>query len=584
MKLTKLSFKNFRSFGHNEWNEINLDKNINLFIGKNNSGKSNILALLRALKTFELYKDETDEKQESHLEITDFFQLSIENILEFSFTVQIEKNDIEIYKEMTWLNYRPEGADTIYFEFKTKGNKGILTKSFIDDIEINTEEDQRRINAIFYPLTKKLLRIHEHKDVIKDALITSLPQDLNFLKALLKKIIILPQFRQITKGGGEYNVNGKSLIGKLNQMKNADYTHPDDLKKFKEIEKYIGELLNQENIEIKIPHNVDSIEIKIDNFTLPLDKLGTGTHELIIMVCAILLNKDDHIIGIEEPEIHIHPGLQKKLLKILSELNTIFLITTHSSALIDFAGDVNIHHIIHNGRESKMIPSTFPADIKLILDDLGYKSSDLLHSNCIIWVEGPSDKIILRKWLKLKDNKLIEGIHFSIMMYGGKLLSHLCYDDQYKVRNQQENDLINLFSINHNCAIILDSDKKNRNSKLRATGERIKNELKEKGYCWITKGREVENYIPVEIWDKYFKDIISKKINISFNDYDNINEVLEKACQKNKINISGNKKYNTNKVKHMKELVKRIKFKSMNILDLDKKMNDLISFIYQCNN
>jgi hypothetical protein len=43
----------------------------------------------------------------------------------------------------------------------------------------------------------------------------------------------------------------------------------------------------------------------------------------------------------------------------------------------------------------------------------------------VIWVEGPSDRIYIRHWLKLADAHLTEEVHFSIMFYGGKLLSHL---------------------------------------------------------------------------------------------------------------------------------------------------------------
>lgn len=35
--------------------------------------------------------------------------------------------------------------------------------------------------------------------------------------------------------------------------------------------------------------------------------------------------------------------------------------------------------------------------VGLLLDDLGFKASDLLQSNCVIWVEGPSDRIYIKK-------------------------------------------------------------------------------------------------------------------------------------------------------------------------------------------
>ena len=65
----------------------------------------------------------------------------------------------------------------------------------------------------------------------------------------------------------------------------------------------------------------------------------------------------------------------------------------------------------------------------IICNDLGYKASDLLQTNSIIWVEGPSDRIYINFWLNEIDDSLVEGVHYSIMFYGGRLFSHLTADD-----------------------------------------------------------------------------------------------------------------------------------------------------------
>lgn len=52
------------------------------------------------------------------------------------------------------------------------------------------------------------------------------------------------------------------------------------------------------------------------------------------------------------------------------------------------------------------------------------KASDILQSNGIIWVEGPSDRIYLKRWLELfTPNEYEEGKHYQFLYYGGRLLS-----------------------------------------------------------------------------------------------------------------------------------------------------------------
>jgi len=75
------------------------------------------------------------------------------------------------------------------------------------------------------------------------------------------------------------------------------------------------------------------------------------------------------------------------------------------------------------------------------------------------------------------------------MFYGGKLLSRLTIDDE------AVDDFIKLLPLCRRPAILIDSDKSNGNSPLRATKLRIQKEfVKIEAPCWITEGREIENF------------------------------------------------------------------------------------------
>jgi hypothetical protein len=62
--------------------------------------------------------------------------------------------------------------------------------------------------------------------------------------------------------------------------------------------------------------------------------------------------------------------------------------------------------------------------------DLGYRASDVIQANAVLRVKRPSDRIYLRHWLEVVATaEFIEGIHYSVMFYGGGLLRHLTADD-----------------------------------------------------------------------------------------------------------------------------------------------------------
>jgi hypothetical protein len=156
--------------------------------------------------------------------------------------------------------------------------------------------------------------------------------------------------------------------------------------------------------------------------------------------------------------------------------------------------DVAVFHIQHDGDCSIVKRVKNPTERFEVAVDLGYRASDILQANCIIWVEGPSDRLYLQHWLNSVAPNLLEGIHYSIMFYGGRLLSHLSANDE------EVNDFIDLRRINRNLAIIIDSDRRRKGARMNDTKIRVRNEFdKGPGFAWVTAGREIENYVSPEM-------------------------------------------------------------------------------------
>ncbi len=53
---------------------------------------------------------------------------------------------------------------------------------------------------------------------------------------------------------------------------------------------------------------IPELIVERNNLRLPLENYGTGIHQLIILAIAVL-EREDALVGIEEPEIHLHPLL-----------------------------------------------------------------------------------------------------------------------------------------------------------------------------------------------------------------------------------------------------------------------------------
>ncbi len=138
--------------------------------------------------------------------------------------------------------------------------------------------------------------------------------------------------------------------------------------------------------------------------TYPLGNMGKGMRSIYMLSLLETYEEEGRhmadLILVEDPEIFLHPKLQKvtgDILYRLSRKNQV-LFSTHSPNLLSNFSSLQIRQIYLDGAGDSRIREK--TDISAVLDDLGYSANDLMNVNFVFIVEGKQDKSRLPLLLK----------------------------------------------------------------------------------------------------------------------------------------------------------------------------------------
>ncbi len=418
MILQKLDVKNFRSFDE-EGISIKFNRGVNLIVGENNVGKTNILQSLeipnipqpRSFSTEDYYKGEN--KREIQIDIVvEFDEKEIKDIVEEIFSELEERpNDIqsiisEFGKEIK-LSYSSRRDRIIikWHGFYLFSNGLYLYQEHLyrsPQQSIAYKEIRQRIidggqsitNNIKQKLTFEKEReppkfVDFNKDIVEI-----------FLNVFNNKLKNFTEVRQRPLGENQEvleSYDGRLVADVLANLKNGNQIQR---KIWQEIKKVFHDLFPYLELEVEKPaKNIPRIMIRKEqlNYEVPISHVGAGIWEMIILLTH-LFSYENMCFGIDMPELHFHNHTLRLLKKILKEksLKNQFLIVTHSPILIDPSALENV--IVVRGKEGKTITVQLPTDFLEIEDQrklirhLDESTREFFFSNRILLVEGETEK------------------------------------------------------------------------------------------------------------------------------------------------------------------------------------------------
>jgi putative ATP-dependent endonuclease of the OLD family len=482
MYIAKIAIENFRNFKNTE---IEFNDGVNVIIGPNNAGKTNLIKALSLPVDYQGFK---------RLEIDDFNKhISLEELKasppKISIAITISQGQNEELDDLVtvgnWLTRLDDSYEALltYEYFLPEKEKDNYLKAIAEV----TDVDPTAVDTIWKILKNDFIRLFTYKiwggktenQTIADA--ESLQKfDFQFLSAIrdVERDMLSGRntlLRDVLDFFMDYEIKAlpetdKSKEAKTAEIKKrkqdfsdkADGLLSDLLKRMEEGQKHILSYAKNTGASFdKATPNFEGSLSDVEMFSalrliveyetgikIPATHNGLGYNNLIFMsllLAKMQVNSDGDYLGsnakvfsslsIEEPEAHLHPSMQYKFLKFLKEnkekkkVRQIF-VTTHSTHI---TSAVSLDEIICLHSENGQTKIGYPGKVfpdykskKYVQQFLDATKSDMLFAQRVILVEGLAEQLLL-SILSRYMGKSLEDNHVAVIDVGGRFFDHFLH-------------------------------------------------------------------------------------------------------------------------------------------------------------
>ncbi|MDD3625865.1 MAG: AAA family ATPase [bacterium] len=572
MKINYLKISHIKSI--NDEIEIKFNKDINILIGPNASGKSNILDIINFImygdfiKKYEIKKPSGYEKQINHLTLFDLnkelnsYAYIDDNKREYEIELLMEESDWNnmrlIQREMmkivenkkvilpinkntfnSWHFPHVTNENEMRFSWKNNNKKDLKNKNYI------TQVREYLKNYLVYQLLFKENEIEQLKPIY----LYFSPYRMNINNNLITELYKYNYDEELFKC---ININSKQnncflpfassyFSDRASFYKNIKLNYKDEFQNDAEVI-FLKELLKLINMDFEpklVNHRTQKYEIEIikNSKRILLSDLSSGEKEILNFIFGLsTLNIKDGVILIDEPDLHLHPQWHSRLMEILnifSQKRNVQLITaTHSKDFINNNTIKNIFRIYIDNNSSKIAfvnnwDNLSNKDTNQIINTIGIR--DTFFVDKVIMVEGIKDEIVFSKALErfIVENDYKEEI--KILRIDGKknFNKFRLFFENYKIENYIIADQDYIRDLEPSSMRLFDENKKKIVNNIKdpksLDGQDLFSKIKEQysKNIFILKNGEIEDYLPGE-----FKKSMEKVIEF-INDEDEFKKWYE---------------------------------------------------------
>ncbi len=418
MKIQHIKIQNFKSIRELELNEID---NAMILVGKNNTGKTSILdAILSVSGQYEISSaDFYDLNRNIEIEITmeiteeDLLLLHQQGVISKYKRLEIWKKDfcnrLPSYQngQLTFTYIVNKNGTKRYFDGFKKNNSYIplvVPKIHFIDHERNPEEIQEDI--LMAQRRESLVGLQENRCIFDKAKnCNTCFQCIGLIEQKTPKELTIMEAARLLEYK-LYQLNLNAFAEKVNQCFHKNSVPSLDVQ-------FAVQFAAEEIFRIETV--IINKEREREDF---LDTMSAGMKSIYILSLLEAYIEESNrmpcIIMMEDPEIYLHPQLQKvasEVLYRLSKKNQV-IFSTHSPNMIFNFTSRQIRQVVLDHEYSTTVNRQ--ANISKILNDMGYTANDLMGVSFVFIVEGKQD----RNRLPL----LLNHYYSEVMDEDGKLL------------------------------------------------------------------------------------------------------------------------------------------------------------------
>ena len=393
MKIEKMIIKNYKLFRDVT---IPMNKDVNIFVGDNDSGKTTILEALTIVLT-----GKVNSRSVFNMLNLDWFNAEVRNefkrAIEEGHTPSLPKIEIEVY----FSSLDDEGLAIKQF----RGTNNSLHED-TEGVKLEIIFDDQYGEAYRQQLTDKKIRdipIEYYKFVFR-----SFANPEHYLRITSKKVAYIDTTRKdygsvlsrfVASSINEYlSEEDMTNLRHAYRANRHDFTENQAVKtlneKLQESHSFGSKKISLNLRENEIDEWKNDMSISIND--IPLENSGFGTQNMFKSEIFLLQNNNVDILIIEEPENNLSYSNMSVLISKLSEsAGKQLFISTHSSFVANKLGLQHLHLVADKKTVSLKDLSEKTYDYFLKLP--GYNTLRVLLSNQAILVEGPADELIVQR-------------------------------------------------------------------------------------------------------------------------------------------------------------------------------------------